>query len=73
VQFDIYAQPPNSYGNLGGNLIVFFWRDSLEKLKEHPLSVSYVADLTSQVKPVSKLSVKDGHVFADDQQLPDFP
>ncbi|MGA9798585.1 MAG: zinc-ribbon domain-containing protein [Terriglobales bacterium] len=68
LNFHIFVQPKSSYF-LRGNLITFFWGDPAESLKPFPLEVSYVPDPTYKGVVYSKLSLKDGHVFADDQQI----
>jgi hypothetical protein len=68
INFRIYVQPKSSYF-LRGNVLVFVWGDPVEGLKQWPLEVSYVPDPTYKGVTYSALSVKDGHVFADAQQI----
>jgi hypothetical protein len=68
IQFHVYTQPKGSYG-FKGNLLVFRWGDAAEGLKQHPLQVSYVPDPTYHGPLYSALSVKDGKVFGDGEQL----
>ena len=72
LQYHIFSQPPNSFGILGdSNIVVFMWGDPAESLKQHQISVAYVADPTAKAKPFSKLSVRNGHVYADNDEIPD--
>jgi hypothetical protein len=64
----IFVQPKASY-ILQGNLIRFFWADSIQSLSAWPLEVSYVPDPTYKGKLYKTLSLKGGHVFADDTQI----
>jgi hypothetical protein len=48
----------------------FFGGDSAQALKQHPLSVSYVADPNSQEQRFKTLSVNKDLVFGDSVQLP---
>lgn len=64
----VYVQPKASYF-LRGNLLTFVWGDSLGILTQWPLEVSYVPDPTYKGTLYKTLSIKDGHVFADDTQL----
>jgi hypothetical protein len=68
INFRIYVQPKASYLPRA-NLITFVWGDAAENIKQNPLEVSYVPDPTYKGTGYSKLSLKDGHVFADEQQL----
>ena len=68
INFRIFVQPKSSYASRG-NVLIFFWGDPAESLKANPIEVSYVPDPTYKGRIYSKLSVKDGHVFADEQQL----
>jgi hypothetical protein len=70
LQYHIFVQPPNSYGNFH-NLVFFFWGDPADNLKQKQLSVSYFPD-TSDKELIHSLSLKDGRVYADDQPLPKF-
>ncbi len=71
LQYFISVQPPNSYFRLFHNLIVFFWGDPPDNLKQRPLSVSYFPD-TSDTDLIHSLSEHDGRAWADDQPLPKF-
>ncbi len=68
INFHIYVQPKSSYF-LRANVITFIWGDPADNLKQFPLEVSYVPDPTYKGVVYSKLSIKDGHVFADEQQI----
>jgi hypothetical protein len=70
LQYHIYAQPPDSYFNIH-NLVLFFWADPADNLRQKPLSVSYFPD-KSDKEMIHSLSEHDGRVFADDQPLPKF-
>jgi hypothetical protein len=70
VQYHLFSQPPNSYLNIH-NLVLFFWGDPPQNLREKPLSVSYFPD-KSDKDIIHSLSEHDGRVFADDQPLPKF-
>jgi hypothetical protein len=69
LQYYISVQPPDSYFCVAHNLVVFFWGDPPENLKQKPLSVSYFPD-TSDRELIHSLSEHDGRVWADDQPLP---
>lgn len=68
INFRIYVQPKSSY-QIDGNLVRFFWGDPADGLKQFPLEVSYVPDPTYKGVVYSKLSVKDGHIYADDKEV----
>jgi hypothetical protein len=68
INFRIYVQPKSSYV-LKGNILIFVWGDPAENLKQFSLEVSYVPDPTYKGAVYSKLSVKDGHVFADGELI----
>jgi hypothetical protein len=70
LQFHIFAQPPNSYFSIH-NLIVYFWGQSLDALKQQQLSVSYFPD-KSDKDIIQSLSIRDGRAFADGEPLPKF-
>jgi hypothetical protein len=70
LQYKIYTQPRNSYFQMK-NLVIFFWGDSPDALKQAPLQISYFADSSDKDIPQS-LSYHDGRVFADDQPFPKF-
>jgi hypothetical protein len=70
LQYHIYSQPPNSYFNIQ-NLVVFFWADPADNLRQKSLSVSYFPD-TADKDVIHALSQRDGRFFADDQPLPKF-
>jgi hypothetical protein len=69
LQYYVSVQPPNTYFVVAHNLIVFFWGDPLENLKQKPLSVSYFP-ANSDSELIHSLSEHDGRVWADDQPLP---
>jgi hypothetical protein len=70
LQYHIFVQPPDSYMNIH-NLVLFFWGDPADNLKQKQLSVSYFPD-SSDKDLIHSLSLRDGRVFADDQPLPKF-
>jgi hypothetical protein len=70
LQYKIYVQPRNSFLHIK-NVVVFFWGDSPDNLKQEPLVVSYFPD-TSDKDIAHSLSLRDGRVFADDEPLPKF-
>jgi hypothetical protein len=69
LQYFISVQPPNSYLRMFHNLVVFFWGDPPDNLKQKSLSVSYFPD-TNDTDTIHALSEHDGRVWADDQPLP---
>lgn len=70
LQFRIFVQPPGSYFHIK-NVLIFFWGDPPDNLKEQPLAVSYFPD-TSDKDIAHSLSLRDGRVYADDEPLPKF-
>jgi hypothetical protein len=68
INYRIFVQPKSSY-HLNGNLLMFFWGDPSDNLKQFALEVSYVPDPTYKGPTYSALSLKDGHIFADKMQL----
>jgi hypothetical protein len=68
LQLHIYVQPKNSYVFIG-NVMLFKWGQSLDSLKAHPLIVSYIPNPRASAD-IRQLTVKDGVVYADGQQLP---
>ncbi len=68
LQYKIFLQPPNSYFHLH-NLLIFFWGDPPENLKQDTLSVSLFPD-TSDKELIKNITFKDGRVFADGEPLP---
>jgi hypothetical protein len=66
----VYTQPKGSY-SVVGNVVVFMWGDPLENLKNYPLEISYVPDPTAGALRFSSLALRDGHVYADGNLLPD--
>jgi hypothetical protein len=70
LQYKIFLQPPNSYFHVH-NLIVFFWGDPPDNLKQDTLSISLFPD-TSDKETIKALTVQDGRVFADGEPLPKF-
>jgi len=72
IQFHVFSQPRNSFLVIG-NLIVFFWGDSAENLKQHSLNVSYAKDPNFKGKLFQTLSVDEhGVIHADETVLPAF-
>lgn len=70
LQYYISVQPPGSYVNLH-NLVIFFWGDAPDNLRQKSLSASYFPD-KSDKEIIHALSERDGRVFADDQPMPKF-
>jgi hypothetical protein len=70
LQWGVFAQPPGSYTHVH-NLILFFWGDPPEELKNNTLAVSFFPD-KSDKETIKTLTVRDGRVYADDQPLPKF-
>jgi hypothetical protein len=70
LQFHIYTQPANSYWTIH-NLVIFFWGDSVETLKQHQLLASYFPD-ASDKELIRSLSERDGRTYADGEPLPKF-
>ncbi len=67
LQYRIFLQPPGSYFVLH-NLLVFFWGDPPDGLKQSELTASYFPD-TSDNDLIHKLDYRDGRVFADGEPL----
>jgi hypothetical protein len=55
---------------VGRDLVVFFWGDPPDNLKQKPLIASYFPDKSDDAAKIKSLSVRDGRVYADDQPLP---
>jgi hypothetical protein len=70
LQWGVFVQPPGSYIHIH-NLILFFWGDPPEELKNNTLAVSFFPD-KSDKETIKALTVRDGRVYADDQPLPKF-
>jgi hypothetical protein len=68
LQWHVYTQPKYSY-LVRENVLRFSWGDPAESLKQYPLVVSYVPDPTYNGVLYKALSLKDGHVYADEVQL----
>ena len=68
INYRIYVQPKSSY-HLDGNVLIFFWGDPSDNIKQFPLEVSYVPDPTYKGPVYTSLSVKDGHIVADSHTL----
>lgn len=69
LQWFVSTQPRNSYVVMN-NLVIFFWGDAAESLKQHPLLVNYVADTSSKEQPFKGLHIEKDVVFADGFALP---
>jgi hypothetical protein len=69
LQFYISTEPRNSYFTIN-NVVIFFWGDPPEVLKQHPLLVSYTADPNAKEKPFHTLEIRKDLIFADSVQLP---
>lgn len=70
LQYHIFLQPPTSFLNIH-NLVVFFWGDAPDNLRQHAMTVSYFPD-TEDKEVIKTLSLRDGRVFADDEPMPKF-
>lgn len=70
LQYFIFTQPPYSY-QIIHNLLIFFWGDAADNLKQHPITVSYFPD-KSDKESIRSIALRDGRVFADDQPMPKF-
>jgi hypothetical protein len=70
LQWGVYVQPPGSYVHVH-NLIIFYWGDPPEELKNNTLAVSFFPD-KSDKETIKALTVRDGRVYADDQPMPKF-
>ena len=68
VQYQVFAQQPNTYFVLAHNLVIFYFGDPVEALPGKQISVSYFADM-SDYELIKSLSEHDGRWFADDQPL----
>jgi hypothetical protein len=64
LQWYVYTQPRNSYAVIK-NVVIFFWGDPADNLKQHPLLVNYVADTSSHEQAFKELHVDKDVVFAD--------
>jgi len=67
INFRIYIQPKSSY-IVTGNLLTFFWGESIENLKQWPLEVSYVPDPTYHGPIYKTMTLKDGRLLFDQPQ-----
>lgn len=65
LQYRISMQPRDSYFTIH-NLLIFFWGDSVESLKQYPLIATYFPDRADK-QLIKALSVVDGKVLADDK------
>jgi hypothetical protein len=72
LKWRVASQPRNSY-NIRNNLVMFFWGESAEGLRQFPLEVTYVPDPTSKTAPFKTLVLKDNAIFADETKLTDLP
>lgn len=71
LQYYVFAQPPDSFFVIAHNLVIFFWSDPPENLKQKPLTASYFPD-TDDKDLIQSLTEHDGRWWADDQPLPKF-
>jgi len=71
LQFHIFTQPQNSYFRVAHNLVIFFWADPPDNLKQQQLSVAYFPD-SGDKELIQSLEMHDGRVFADGEPLPKF-
>ncbi len=67
LQYHIFNQPAHSFITVQ-NLVVFFWGDPPENLKQHTLQAGYFPDL-GNTDIARTLTIKDGRVYADDMPL----
>ena len=70
LQFRVFSQPPGSYVSLH-NIVIFFWGDPLDNLKNQQLSASYFPD-KSDKELIHSLIQRDGRVYADGEPLPKY-
>jgi hypothetical protein len=70
LQWGIFLQQPNTYLQFH-NLIVFFWGDPPDELKNNNIAISFFAD-SGDKKLFKRLDFKDGRAYVDDQPLPKF-
>lgn len=71
LQYHVFAQPPDSFIVVAHNLVIFFWSDPPDNLKQRPLTASYFPD-TDDKDLIQSLTEHDGRWWADDQPLPKF-
>jgi hypothetical protein len=72
VKWRVFSQPHGSY-NVQNNVLIFFWGDAADSIKQYPLEVTYVPDPTSRNPTFKALSVKDNAAFGDETKLMDLP
>ncbi len=70
IQYSVLIEPPNSFTTLH-NLLIFFWGDPPETLKQKQISISYFPD-SKDKDLIHSLSEHDGRIFADGEPLPKF-
>jgi hypothetical protein len=68
LQYNIFVQLPETYFNIH-NLVVFYWGDPADNLKQKPISISYFPDISDK-ELITSLTIRDGRVYADDQPMP---
>ena len=68
LQFYISVQPANSF-TIFHNLIIFFWGDPADSLKQHEMTAGYFPD-DSDKALIKSLTIKDGQFFGDGRLLP---
>jgi hypothetical protein len=71
VQWNLAVQPPDGYFTNGNVVILPYWEDSIERLAERQMFVSYLADPNPPPgTPFYKvISVKNDAVYGDDKVL----
>jgi hypothetical protein len=71
VQYFLALQPPDAYIVLGNVVILPYWEDSIDKLAERQIFVSYIADANPPaLTPFFRaISVKNGAIYGDDTLL----
>ncbi|HEV2342336.1 MAG TPA: hypothetical protein VGS15_11105 [Candidatus Acidoferrales bacterium] len=73
VKWRVFSQPRGSYFPIANNVVMFIWGDPADSLKEYPLEVTYIPDPTVKSEPFKSLSLKEGHLYADGNQLQEVP
>jgi hypothetical protein len=71
LQWFVAVQPPDSYVVIGNVVILPYWEDSIEKLSQRSMFVSYLADANPSVGTpfVKALSQKDNALYGDGKVL----
>ncbi|MGI4756516.1 MAG: hypothetical protein ACRYGF_06670 [Janthinobacterium lividum] len=70
LQHGVATQPISSFFTIH-NLVIFFWSDPVEVLKQKTLIASYFPD-SGDKELIKTLLIKNGRIYADDQPFPKF-